>query len=229
MAKGIIYLMTTIVPGLIKIGKTGTQNFESRMYNLEHDGYRNVTGLKRCFAIEVDEYDEKEALIHSIFSKSRVEDTELFALDVNLVKQLLVSFDGTQVYPVNETKAEVFEDASGKRGMNLIPEGTYYMCRKVKAWENRECKATMKVKGGKFIVQKGSMSCPIRGKGWTTTKIIDEKKATTRIVDGIIQEDVEFTSPSLAASFVVYMPTNGWTDWKTADGRPIDVFRSKKD
>lgn len=43
MAKGIIYLMTTAVPGLVKIGKTATCNFEQRMYNLESDGYRNVT------------------------------------------------------------------------------------------------------------------------------------------------------------------------------------------
>ena len=35
MMRGIIYVMTTVVPGLIKIGKTGTDNFESRMYNLE--------------------------------------------------------------------------------------------------------------------------------------------------------------------------------------------------
>ena len=35
------------------------------MYNLEHDGYRNVTALKRSFAIEVDDYDEKEAMLHT--------------------------------------------------------------------------------------------------------------------------------------------------------------------
>ena len=94
MSKGIIYIMTTAVPGLIKIGKTGSTNFEQRMYNLEHDGYRNVTALKRSFAIEVDDYDEKEAMLHTIFEKSRVSDTELFALDVNIVTQLLSSFDG---------------------------------------------------------------------------------------------------------------------------------------
>ena len=43
MAKGIIYIMTTAVPGLVKIGKTNTTNFKDRMYNLEHNGYRNVT------------------------------------------------------------------------------------------------------------------------------------------------------------------------------------------
>jgi hypothetical protein len=63
MAKGIIYIMSTVVPGLIKIGKTGSDNFESRMYSLERNGYFNVVGLKRRFAIEVDDYDEKELLL----------------------------------------------------------------------------------------------------------------------------------------------------------------------
>ena len=54
MAKGIIYIMETVVPGLIKIGKTGSENFEQRMYSLERNGYNNVVGLKRRFAIEVE-------------------------------------------------------------------------------------------------------------------------------------------------------------------------------
>ncbi len=67
MAKGIIYLMSTVVSGLIKIGKTGNDQFENRMRFLENNGYANITGLKREFAIEVDGYDEKEKLIHDIF------------------------------------------------------------------------------------------------------------------------------------------------------------------
>lgn len=114
MAKGIIYLMTTIVDGLVKIGKSNSNGFDQRMYNLEHNGYCNVTGLKREFAIEVDDYDEKEKMLHTIFSKSRVADTELFSVDLNLVKQLLSSFDGTMIYPKNETKNDVFDDASQK-------------------------------------------------------------------------------------------------------------------
>ena len=83
--------MTTAVPGLIKIGKTNTSNYQDRMYGLEHNGYRNVTALKRAFAIEVDNYDEKEILLHTIFAKSRLDNTELFALDVNIAIQLLSS------------------------------------------------------------------------------------------------------------------------------------------
>ena len=63
MAKGIIYLMTTVVSGLIKIGKTGNDQFENRMRFLESNGYANITGLKREFAIEVDGYLSMTSLV----------------------------------------------------------------------------------------------------------------------------------------------------------------------
>ena len=72
MAKGIIYIMETVVPGIIKIGKTRTDQFENRMKNLDNNRYSNVSGLKRKFAIEVDEYDDKERLIHDIFQSCRL-------------------------------------------------------------------------------------------------------------------------------------------------------------
>ena len=227
MAKGIIYIMTTVVPGLIKIGKTGTANFENRMYQLERHGYSNVVGLKRHFAIEVDDYDEKELLLQSIFSKSKLENSELFALDVNLAVQLLSSFEGKQIYPEDATKDAVFEEASDKRGVFVIPDGTYHMKRKVKSW-GKVVTGQMRVENGKFIVMKGSVCCPVRGKGWTSTKQIDNKREASAFIDDVLQEDVAFTSPSLAAAFLTYKPENGWTEWKTADGKPIDIFRRDK-
>ena len=129
MARGIIYVMTTVVPGLIKIGKTGLNNFDSRMSTLERNGYANITGLRRYFAIEVDDYDEKEIMLDEIFSKSRVVNTELFALDVDLVVQLLSSFDGVQVYPETLSKEEMFDEATEKRQVkgdwSKIPDGLY--------------------------------------------------------------------------------------------------------
>lgn len=100
MAKGIIYITTTSVSGLIKIGKTGSDQFQNRMAVLEQNGYWNVNGLKRYYAVEVDDYDEKEKLIHTIFSKSQVATSELFALDKELAKEVLQSFGGKQIYPV---------------------------------------------------------------------------------------------------------------------------------
>lgn len=109
MSKGIVYVMTTAVSGLIKIGKTGSEQYKERMRNLETNGYYNVAGLKKFFAIELEDYSDKEKLLHEIFSKHRVSDSELFALDMDLVKQLLLSFDGKVIYPAETNKEKDFE------------------------------------------------------------------------------------------------------------------------
>lgn len=225
MAKGIIYVMTTIVPGLIKIGKTGSDNFEQRMYILENNGYKNVVGLKRRFAIEVDDYDAKEALLDSMFSKSQIGKTELFALDVDTVVELLSSFEGKQVYPTNVTKENVFIEAESKRGTGLVPNDIYYLERKIKRWNNRLVKGKMKVEDGKFIVLSGSTVCPIQGEGLVKNGQIIKKQQKSRIENNILKEDVVFTSPSLAAAFLISGPTDGWIDWKTQSGDSIDKFR----
>lgn len=120
MAKGTIYLMTTAVSGLVKIGKTGSSNFQERMRFLEANGYYNVAGLKRYFAIEVEDYDDKESLLHETFSKHRVGDSELFALDQDLIRQLLLSFDGRVIYPENINKEKEFDQVSTVRKQGAL-------------------------------------------------------------------------------------------------------------
>lgn len=113
--KGIIYIMTTAVSGLIKIGQTGTNNYQERMRNLEANGYYNVAGLKKFFAIELEDYVEKEALLHDIFNKHRVGESELFALDQELIRQLLLSFKGNVIYPENIDQEKEFDEVSNIR------------------------------------------------------------------------------------------------------------------
>lgn len=223
MAKGVIYLMTSVVDGLIKIGKTQTAQYERRMYYLESNGYKNVTGFKRAFAIEVEDYDEKEALLHNIFDKSRVAGTELFALDVNLAMQLLAALDGKQIYPEpsEKSKEEVFEEATGNVENKVIPDGIYYLSKKIKRYDNKTVNATMKVKNGSITVLKGSDICPIEGAGNKTLK----KRSSAKIKDNKLQKDETFKSVSMAAAFVVGAACNGWLDWKTEDGKVIDTFR----
>ena len=108
--QGIIYIMTTTVTGLIKIGKTRSDQYDERMRFLENNGYGNITGLKRFFAISVDQYGDKEKLLHEIFSKSRVGESELFALDPDLVNELMLAFAGEVVYPKNIDKEKEFEE-----------------------------------------------------------------------------------------------------------------------
>lgn len=226
MARGIIYVMTTVVPGLIKIGKTKSENFEQRMYNLEHNGYFNVVGLKRRFAIEVDSYDEKESMLDDIFSKSRVPGSELFALDAGIVVQLLSSFDGKQIYPETETKQEAFVEAVEERKENQniskIPEGIYKLSHNIKGYG--KITATMQIKDGQFIVLHGSKCSPIE----KAPKQKPEIAKTAIIKDGVLQNDVPCPSPSTAGWIPLNKPNNGWLEWKNNNGDPISIYRDKE-
>jgi len=77
---------------------------------LEQNGYWNVSGLKRFYAVRVDDYIEKEKLIHTIFSKSQVANSELFALDKNLAKDMLDAFEGEIIYP-EQPKKQINDNA----------------------------------------------------------------------------------------------------------------------
>lgn len=229
MAKGIIYVMTTVVSGLVKIGKTQTRQFEARMNHLENNGYQNVTGLKRYFAIEVEDYDAKEQLLDEIFSKSRLGKTELFALDINLVTQLLASFEGRQVFPATESKAEIFDEATEKHAQKLessvVPNGTYYLeFRQGKSKE--KIRASMDVEDGSFIIRAGQR-VSLAEKA-SLPKPVRQRREVNVNSKGVVSKDVTFTSPSLAGEFVLGRSCNGWVNWKTADGELIDVFRKTK-
>lgn len=221
MAKGVIYVMTTVVPGLIKIGKTGTDSFESRMYQLERNGYFNVVGLKRKFAIEVADYDEKEKLLDEIFAKSNVQGSELFSLDAELVVQLLSSFEGKQIYPETMTKEEVFiaatEEHKIKSDWARIPDGKYYLSQSVKGFGKVE--ATMTVLDGKISVDKGSTCAPIKG-NWAP-----EARRNAQIKDNMLVETIDVNSPSTAGWIALGHSNNGWSVWKDSNGKSIDIYR----
>ena len=221
MAIGIIYIMSTVVPGLIKIGKTGIDNFERRMYNLERHGYNNVVGLKREFAIELDDYDEKEKLLDDIFSKSRVLNSELFALDLDLVIQLLSTFEGRQVYPVDRTKETTFDEATKARAVKVdwekVPDGYYYLNETRKGFG--VVTATMKVEDGMFTVLKGSICAP------TKSEWMPDARKSALIENDTLLEDVSCNSPSTAGWVVLGNANNGWTVWKNESGDSIDIYR----
>lgn len=227
MARGIIYTMTTVVPGLIKIGKTGSDNYKQRMDNLERNGYSNVAGLKRSFAIEVEDYDEKELLLHSIFSKSRVDRTELFSADIQLVNQLLAAFEGKQIYPVNETKDEVFDQLAETRGIGLIPDGKYSLKRTVGSF-SVHCK--MSVEGDKWTLLEGSTIAPIDPDNNLLSDKANKMRSKLNVnADGVLVNDYVFknVTPSLAANVVTGKSCNGWIEWKNSKGEPVDVYRDK--
>lgn len=235
MAKGVIYCMSSSIPGVIKIGKTETAQYCKRMKKLEDDGYKNMTGFKREFAIEVKDYDKKERLIHEIFSKSRIGDTECFAVNLNLVTELLASLDGNLIYPSSSSKDVIFDNVIHKKSKiqratrvkqknqnnyENIPDGKYYMERKIKDFGT--VKGILKVRNGKFIVLRGSVCAPYRRQ--------DEKPTCYKqaiFSNNVLQNDVECNSPSLAGLIVIGQAVNGWVEWKNENNQPLDIFRNK--
>lgn len=226
MAKGIIYIMTTAVDGLIKIGKTGSDNYEQRMNFLENNGYRNITSLKRAFAIEVDDYDAKETLLDTIFAKSRVGNTELFALNVDNAVQLLSSFEGGVVYPKTEKKEEIFEEATESAMSQFIPDGRYVFERKKKG---SAVHATAIVKNGSWTLLKGSRLSSIEGRG-LSSKAKGVRASLDLDTDGVLQEDLELgkCTPSFSGNVVIGGAVDGWTSWVDSKKRPIDIYRQQK-
>ncbi len=211
MEKGIIYVMTTVVQGLIKIGQT--TKFESRMSELERNGYYNVAGLKRKFAIEVDDFIEKEQLLHRLFSKSQVGQSELFSIDSDEVIQLLSSFNGRIIYPENTSSESIFAETTEVIQVKekVVPDGLYTMQVK-----GTEINATMQVQNGQIFLKTGSVIAPSQ-----------EYSRQVQIIENTVSADFLCSSPSTAASIVAGNNRNGWLSWKDEQGNFIDVYRKK--
>jgi hypothetical protein len=78
-----------------------------------------------------------------------------------------------------------------------------------------------------FVVKKGSLIEKIDSDSIPSG--IKKKCQTAKIDDdGILQEDVLFTSPSYAAAFVIGGHVNGLTEWKTDDGKTLKDIESSE-
>lgn len=225
--KGIIYVMSTAVEGLIKIGKTMKRQFEERMRYLEKHGYRNVTGLKRQFAIEVKEYSEKEKLLHSIFQKSQIGNTELFAIDTDTAVNLLSSFEGNVIFSTYGDKENTFNNTAENIATKLIPNGIYYF-KKQKKSDNIIVEATAKIENGIWYILKGSILGKTEDKGVSAKARI--MRENMKLDDtGVLLEDTELgkCTPSFAGTLIMNGSINGWTDWYDKNGNKLDIHRQK--
>lgn len=75
-----------------------------------------------------------------------------------------------------------------------------------------------------FVVKKGSI-IGVKDANSIPSGIKEKRKEAKengRIdANGMLQEDVQFNSPSYAAAFVIGGHANGLTEWKTADGKTL--------
>ncbi len=183
------------------------QYLEDRLNKIVNDvgGYDNTTSKTNSgTANRSDEEDCDEYLDEAI------QMLDILGLDIITHK-------------ADDADADIPDDSSGD--YTYIPDGKYYMKRKLKRMGGKTITAEMQVSNGRFIVLKGSMICEIDGPGVMDNVVIKREEAM--IDKGILKEDIILDSPSAAGSFVIGAACNGWTSWKCEDGNIINIFREQ--
>ena len=220
MPRGVIYVMSTAVAGLFKIGSTN--NFESRMSELERHGYRNVSGLKRFWAIEVDDYENREKILHGVLSGSKLGDTELFSISEKNAKGLMLLLEGKQIFPKDASSNKDDEIKNTSEQIDIEQrdvDGEYTINARVRNFGSVEAK--LLIKNGNYTLCKGSLCAPLDSQAPSNLK-------DAKIEDNRLVQDFVVTSPSNAAYLVMGHSSNGRDVWKNADGLSINELLKAK-
>lgn len=124
--------------------------------------------------------------------------------------------------PISKTVSQAAEGTSAilKDHSNLHLERTIKRIGKVEADGSQTSEGFVVFKGS-YISLADDNTIPAVIKGRRKNALIDEQ--------GVLQEDMLFTSPSYAAMFVIGKSANGLTSWKTADGKTLKSLESSND
>lgn len=111
---------------------------------------------------------------------------------------------------VNVSESNINDAVQGAVGLHLA--------RNIKKVGRIEADGVQTTEG--FVVLQGSHIASVDDN--TIPAIIKERRKKANIDEnGILQEDMLFTSPSYAAMFVIGKSANGLTSWKTSDGKTL--------
>lgn len=124
--------------------------------------------------------------------------------------------------PISKTVSQAAKGTSAilKDHSNLHLERTIKKIGKVEADGSQTSEG--------FVVFKGSHISLADDN--TIPAVIKERRKNALIDEqGVLQEDMLFTSPSYAAMFVIGKSANGLTSWKTADGKTLKSLESSND
>lgn len=159
-----------------------------------------------------------------------VENREEIAKDYFCEIRFLANFLGYDMFKNYDITPVENLNQTALNTQNDTPEKTIWLL------EAKDISAKAIYEGNKMVVLKGSIAVKnvtaTYGRGKVQAKDNREKtlqnKATEKNNFYTLTENIEFQSPSGAASFCLGRPTNGWVDWKNKDGKTIDeIIRQK--
>ena len=158
---------------------------------------RFVEIARKCNRYEVL---TKNTYKNTVLKESQVASMEEFVDNVKVLINAL-GYKVLDAYTNAIPKEDAVGETEKKEDLKL------YLERVIKNIGKIEAQGTITSEG--FIVLKGSQISPVDDS--TVPDTIKEQRRTSNIVDGILQDDMLFSSPSGAAMFVVGKSDNGLT------------------
>ena len=132
---------------------------------------------------------------------------------VDNVKTLISALGYKVLEPLNKPIASIKEsgDNSDIEDLSLHLERNIKGVGKVEADGIRTSEGFVVLQGSHIAVEDDD----------TIPAVLKEKRRKVNVIDGVLQEDVLFSSPSYAAMFVIGKSANGLTSWKDDDGHSL--------
>lgn len=152
----------------------------------------------------------KNTYRNTVMKESQIAVMEEF---VDNVKTLISALGYKVLEPLNKPIASIKEsgDNSDIEDLSLHLERTIKGVGKVEADGIRTSEGFVVLQGSHIAVEDDD----------TIPAVLKEKRRKVNVTDGVLQEDVLFSSPSYAAMFVVGKSANGLTSWKDDDGHSL--------
>ena len=175
-------------------------------------------------AVSVDNVEEKMNLLKALLEHCSISDTNCYFFNENVIIKLLKTW--TSSYQRNVVKNP--KPAKPVKEKPVIPDGTYYLSRKVRGFG--VVQGTLAVKDGRLIVKSGSTCAPFAP--LYSNKKIQKLRDKYMNSYNVIMKDCECSSVSTAATLLVGNASGGYNEWKNSDGvnlgELIGRFSTKK-
>lgn len=159
----------------------------------------------------------KNTYKNTVMKESQIAVMEEF---VDNVKTLISALGYKVLEPLNKPVVVSNEssDNAGTEDLSLHLERTIKGVGKVEADGVRTSEGFVVLQGSHIAVEDDD----------TIPAVLKEQRRKVSVVDGVLQEDVLFSSPSYAAMFVIGKSANGLSSWKDTDGHSLKEIENSE-
>lgn len=159
----------------------------------------------------------KNTYKNTVMKESQIAVMEEF---VDNVKTLISALGYKVLEPLNKpviTVSDVGEHPNTEE-LSLHLERTIKGLGKVEADGIRTSEGFVVLQGSRIAVEDDD----------TIQVVLKQQRRKVSVIDGVLQEDILFSSPSYAAMFVIGKSANGLTSWKDETGRSLKEIENRE-